>query len=464
MMKNSSRRTFIAQLATAGTAAVVGFPLTSSAKKPSEKRDVTSYIIKNACILSMDPSIGELKNGDILVENDKIVAVRENITDHKATVIDGSGMIALPGFIETHWHIWTSLMRAMPVTAPDVDYFTMSIRLGKLYSPQNTYHSTRLAIAEAISSGITHIHDWSHNVISADHAEASLRAMKEAGIRARFSMGVASGQQNVDLHLLNQLKRNWDRHSNGGLMDLGLAWPGIENNRPAGRTEIETARKLNLPVSVHAGRRKDGSDSVDKIASMGLLAKDLQIVHGTDTTAKEYQDIAAANATISTSPFSEMKIGYGLPPAAEMLKSGAALGFSVDTTPLTGNADMFAVMKMFMNLANGMSRNEFQVTAKRVLEIATIEAARSMGLSNRTGSITPEKKADIQLVNTRDINIGVVTDPYDVLTLAAQPYNVDTVMVNGKILKRHGKLTYVDTNEVIEQAKLSLKDLMQRAK
>lgn len=462
-MKTTSRRTFIAQMTTAGIAAASGLPSAVSAQAAAKKKDDHSFLIKNAYILSMDPAIGELKKGDILVQNDKISAVQENITNDGATVIDGSGMIALPGFVETHWHVWTSLMRAMAGSIPGVDYFSLSVKLGKLYTPDNTYHSTRLAIAEAVSSGITHIHDWSHNIRSSAHAEASLSALKEAGIRARFSMGVAAGEQNVDLNILKQLRQDWSNYTNEGLINLGLAWPGIENNRPAGRKEIETARHLGIPVSMHAGRKKDGSDSISKLAEAGLLGQDLQIIHGTDSTLQEYLKIAAAGATVSASPFSELRIGYGLTPAAEMLKCGAAIGFSVDTTPLSGNADMFAIMKIFMNLADGMSKNEFQVTARRVLEVATIEGARSMGISNQTGSLTPGKKADIQLINTRDINIGIVTDPFYIVTLAAQPYNVDTVMVNGQLLKRHAKLTYIDSNKVVEQASNSLSDLMHRA-
>lgn len=479
MFEQTSRRKFIAGLTTAGLATALGVPALAaeqraatdpaaglSTAEPGAKASdaLTSiYLIKNAQILSMDPAIGDFI-GDILVENEEIIALQKHIVNAKATVIDGTGMIALPGFVETHWHLWTSMLRGLSGNVPGEDYFGMSVKYGKLFSPDNTYQSSRLALAEAISSGITYVHDWSHNSLSAYHVQASLKALKESGIRSRYSLGVASGLPDVDLQLLQELHQDWKSYANGGLISLGLAWPGIEKNRAAGVTEIKTARQLGLPVSVHAGRRKDKSDSVSQIAAAGYLGKDLQIVHGIDTTVEEYAQIAKSGATVSASPFSELRIGYGLTPAAEMLKSGAALGFSVDTMPLSGNADMFAMMKIFMNLAAGMERNEFAVTAKRVLEIATIEGAKSMGISAFTGSLSPGKKADIQLVNTRALNIGVVTDPYAVLTLAAQPANVDTVMLNGKLLKSKGKLTTVNVDQLLTEVGASLKALQQRAK
>jgi len=447
----------------AGVLTLPGSQAFASKTQLSQQDSATSYLIKNANIISMDAGIGNLPDGDILIREGKIVSVQKSIIDNRATVINGKGMVVLPGFVETHWHIWTSLMRALAGSKPGLPYFKLATTMGPLYSPENTYDSTRLALAEAISSGITHVHDWSHNIIDQHYAEASLKAIKESGIRSRFSLGVAAGKDDIDLSILQQLKNNWSKYDNNGLISLGLAWPGTTKNLETRRREVITARKLGLPISFHAGRNKDNSDTVQQVLDLGLLEKDMQIVHGINTTKAEYTSIAKAGASVSVSPFSELRIGYGLPPATDMINSGAALGFSVDTTPLSGNADMFAIMKIFTNLATGMSRDEFQITAQRVLEIATIEGARSLGIDQLTGSLTPGKFADLQMINTNAINIGVVTDPVQLITLSAQPSNVDTVMANGKILKRNGQLTYTDIHEVITSARTSLKDLMSRS-
>jgi cytosine/adenosine deaminase-related metal-dependent hydrolase len=129
---------------------------------------------------------------------------------------------------------------------------------------------------------------------------------------------------------------------------------------------------------------------------------------------------------------------------------------SVDTTVLSGNADMFAIMKVIQNIADGEQHSEFAITTHRILKMATMDGARALGLADRTGSLTPGKRADLILVRADDINMAPMTDPTRMIVQAAQPSNVDTVVVDGRILKRDGKLTGVDTKAVIAAAKSTL--------
>jgi 5-methylthioadenosine/S-adenosylhomocysteine deaminase len=120
-------------------------------------------------------------------------------------------------------------------------------------------------------------------------------------------------------------------------------------------------------------------------------------------------------------------------------------------------------MKLAQNVENGTSENEFKLTARRVLELATIEGARSMGISNIIGSLTVGKRADLIMVSTRDVNLGVFGEPAHMLVSAAQPANVDTVMVDGRILKRGGKLTVMDGRQIAEEAAAASAALRRRA-
>jgi cytosine/adenosine deaminase-related metal-dependent hydrolase len=147
----------------------------------------------------------------------------------------------------------------------------------------------------------------------------------------------------------------------------------------------------------------------------------------------------------------------------EYLDHKVNLALSVDTTPLTGNADMFGIMKLAQNLENGRSENEFKLPARRVLELATIEGAKALGLADRTGSLKKGKRADIIMVNTRDVNIGPFTDPAYMLVDSAQASNVDTVLVDGRILKRKGKLTTIDIGKLMEEASAASLGIRQRA-
>jgi cytosine/adenosine deaminase-related metal-dependent hydrolase len=229
------------------------------------------------------------------------------------------------------------------------------------------------------------------------------------------------------------------------------------------RQEIEAARTLGIPVTVHACGPVSSAGQIAALAQAGLLGPDLQVVHANCATPAEIAQLAEAGATVSVSPFSEILIGYGLPRTAEFLAAGIPTGLSVDTTVLSGNADMFAIMKVTQGIANARAQDEFALTARRVLELATIEGARSLGMAGEIGSLTPGKRADLILVETGSPNLGVFTDPAHMLVTAAQPANVDTVIVDGQILKRGGVLTMLDPAQVSTEARTALAGVRARA-
>jgi len=152
-----------------------------------------------------------------------------------------------------------------------------------------------------------------------------------------------------------------------------------------------------------------------------------------------------------------------LPQTSKFLDAGIPVGLSVDTVELSGNADMFGIMKVVQNAENGIAENEFKLSARRVLQLATSEGARSMGIGDKTGSLKPGKRADLIMVDTRGVNLGIFGDPAHMLVTAAEPANVDTVVVDGRILKRHGKLTVFDVDAVVSDAAAANVALRKRA-
>jgi cytosine/adenosine deaminase-related metal-dependent hydrolase len=274
----------------------------------------------------------------------------------------------------------------------------------------------------------------------------------------------------MDLAGLARLHQDLGSGTGGGRISLGMAWRGPGGSNPAMnvppalyRQEIEAARALGLPVTVHACGPRSAAGQIAALAQAGLLGPDLQVVHANCATPAEIAQLAEAGATVSVSPFTEILIGYGLPRTAEFLDAGIPTGLSVDTTVLSGNADMFAIMKVTQGIANAAAQDEFALTARRVLELATIEGARSLGMAGDVGSLTPGKRADLILVETGSPNLSVFTDPAHMLVTAAQPANVDTVIVGGHILKRGGTLTRLDPAQISAEARMALDGVRARA-
>jgi 5-methylthioadenosine/S-adenosylhomocysteine deaminase len=438
---------------------------------PGHRAGESGLFIRGGHVITMDPATGDIPGGDVLVRGGQIAAVGSGLAAPPGTPeLDATGMIVAPGLVDTHWHMWNTLLRGM--SAEGGGYFRVSAGLGREFGPRDIYLGTLLACAEAVSSGITTVHDWCHNVRGPGHAEAGLRALAEAGLRARFSYGYAAGHPNgepMDTAGLRSLHAAWPAYSGGGLLSLGMAWRGTGGSNPAMRVapgiyraEIAAARELGLPVTVHACGPPTAAGQIAALAADGLLGPDLQVVHANCATAAEISALADAGAPVSVSPFSELLIGYGLPRTAAFLAAGLTVGLSVDTTVLTGNADMFAIMKVTQGIANGEAAGEFAMTARQALELGTLSGAASLGLAGQTGSLAPGKRADIICVSTAGANLGVLTDPAYLLVTAVQPANVDTVVVDGRVLKRGGRLTFLDPAVIGERARAALAGIRAR--
>jgi 5-methylthioadenosine/S-adenosylhomocysteine deaminase len=433
---------------------------------------MVNIVIRGGYVLTRDAA-GDIPGGDVYISDGTIRAVGKDLDVPGAAVIDATGAIVAPGLVDTHWHMWNTLLRGLSDGTDQAGYFKTCVGLGRQFLPRDTYEGTRLACAEAIDAGITTVHDWSHNIRGLDWAQAGLTALAESGLRARFSYGYETGHRNDALMALDHLAKvaaAWPAYSAGGRIHLGMAWRGTGGSNPAMRVapglytqEIEAARGLGLPVTVHACGPRAAAGQVETYAAAGLLGPDLQLVHLNNASPHEVQLAAEYGTPVSVSPFTELQIGYGQPVTGQLLAAGVPVGLSVDTTMLSGNADMFAIMKVTQACANALAYNEFALTAREVLRLATIDGARTLGLDSVTGSLTPGKRADVIVVSAGAPNIGVLTDPARLLVTAAHPGNVDTVIADGRVLKRAGALTGYDLAEVSGSARAALAGVLARA-
>ncbi|MEQ1883455.1 MAG: amidohydrolase family protein [Bryobacteraceae bacterium] len=427
------------------------------------------FIIRNAYVMTMERETGDISGGDVHFKNGEIVAVGKALKAPGATVIDGQKMIVLPGMVETHWHTWNTLLRSFAGEKPDQGYFPTAAVFGAQMTPEDMYRGTRLATLEAINSGTTTIHSFCHNLRSRAHGEGDLRALRESGIRARWSWGWAQGlpdTQISDIAGLEAMHRDWAQFANDGLLTMGFAWRGMFRTtllpREVYRPEFDAARKLGLPISLHVASSETTKGQVEAHAKEGMLGKDVQIIHALSVTPAEIEMVAKSGAQVSVSPGSELRIGYGFTKISEYLDAGVPLGVSIDNTALSGDANMFGILKMIRNIENAKKHDEFAMTARRVLELGTIDGAKTLGLGDRIGSLKAGKRADIVMISLRAPNMGVFSDPSHLVVEATQPENVDTVIVDGRILKRNGKLTAMATDQILADADASFAELRKK--
>ena len=432
------------------------------------------FVLRNGYVLTMDAELGDIPDADVHVKNGEIIAIGTNLKAPAAIAIDASRMIVLPGLIDTHWHMWTTFLRCMAGDNPHDGYFPMTTAYGQAMNPEDMYNSTLLAAAEAIYSGTTTVNDECHNVRSPDFAVADIRALQDAGLRARWSYGAYRGipaGQLRDLEHFEKLHQTWADYSKEGLLSIGFAWGGVgctafpisADSVAAARKEFEAIRRLDAPISMHLSAKENtASGWIDTLARENFLGRDVLLIHGLSASPEEMKLMARSGASISVSPGAELRIGYGLTKACDFAEAGVNVCVSADSVPLTGNAHLFGVLKLLRNVENAKAFSEFKLSARRALQFATINGARALGIDHLVGSLTPGKRADLIAIRTDVITMGVFTDPTHMLVEATEPANVDTVVVDGRILKRAGKFTSLLPEQIIAGASASLKAVSKR--
>ncbi|SFB50525.1 Tat (twin-arginine translocation) pathway signal sequence [Rhizobium sp. NFR07] len=435
-----SRRSFMGGVcATAALAATRGFAQQSN-----------EVVLSGGHIVSMDPDIGDLERGDILIRDGAIAEIAPSISGG-ARRIDMAGRVVMPGFVDTHWHMWNTIARGLPRSRLGPFGKTMPA-LAKVWTPQASALSIRLAVAEAVNSGITTIHNWAHNTAGLEFAEAELEAMRASGLRGRFSHGypqLLKLGDRMDFAALEDFQR---RHFGGegqgaDMIELGLCTREPDRSQDAiWREEWEIARRLGIPVTTHiaSDRKAAAMGSIRKMADSNLLGPDIQLMHATHASDEDLALVKKAGSPVSISPWTELEVGYGVPPAARLAASGVEMGLSVDNMVLAGNADMFSVMKLTADLAAGSAEKQAVLPDRKVLERAMISGARTLGLNDVTGSLKVGKRADIIAARADGINTRPAGTIDFMLTHAAQPANVDLVMVDGEIHKENSRLARID--------------------
>jgi cytosine/adenosine deaminase-related metal-dependent hydrolase len=431
-------------------------------------------LIQNAIVMTMDDTLGTLIGGSVLIDGDRIAAVGSGITDADAEIVDGCNMICMPGFVDTHRHLWSTILRGCCCCGSLDDYFARSIfTYGPAYKPEDSYAAARLGLAETIDTGITTIHAWEHNIQTPAHARAVLQALRESGIRGRFGYGAsndpnagssfAKGTEPVDFEDIKRLQDEEFKQA-GGLLHLGVCSIGVEFSK-VWQDEFATARSMGLPISAHTMMtRKLVTEcrGVTEYHKHNALGPDLLLIHAIHGNEEEFGYLAKTKTPVSIATMSELRVGTGLAPVVEMMRAGIDICHSVDTMVSSDNADMFALLRVTMCLQRGRLEDPTVYTPDQVLKQATIGGARAMGLDKDIGTLVPGKKADIILIRTDVMNMAPMNVPDGQVVLAAQPKNVDTVWIDGVVKKERGVLVGHDEKKLVAEATAAVKGISQR--
>jgi len=431
----------------------------ASAPAAAEKQ----ILLKGGAVLTMDPALGNFRNADVLIEGRKIAAVGPNLAGNGAEVIDASNMIVMPGFVDTHRHIWEGLLRNVGADTP-LEGREGYIRfvLGKFapsFRPQDAYVGNLVSALGALDAGITTLLDWSHIQGSPEHTDAVIKALQDSGMRAVFAYGFpwwGDWNDRQPSWFVRAAKEYFS--SKDQMLTYALAAPGPEFvDFEIARDHWKLAREVDARITTHVGVGSYGQEGkVQEMGEAGLLRDDTTYIHCTTLNETEIQMIVDTGGTVSLAAPVEMMMGHGMPPIQKFLDRGLNPSLSVDVeTNVPG--DMFTQMRSVMSLQHvlsyerqlaGDTKAPQPIRTRDVLAYATIEGARANGLAHKTGSLTPGKEADVIMLRTDTPNVFPVNDPIGAVVWSMDTSNIDSVFVAGGAMKRNGRLLHVDWNAV----------------
>jgi cytosine/adenosine deaminase-related metal-dependent hydrolase len=426
-------------------------------------------LIRGGAVVTMDPAIGELTSGDVLLEADRIVAVDRRIEPGDAEIIDASGMVVMPGLINGHLHTWQTGLRGLAGDWTVAQYMRAMHRgLATLFRPKDIHIANLMGALNQINNGVTTLVDWCHNNPTPEHSDAAIQGLEESGIRALFLHGSPKpdpkpGQKHFSEVPMPRAEverfRKGKFAANDGHITFGLAILGpYYSTYEVTRTDIMLAREFDVFASMHVGGGTAiAPNGFERLLAENLIDRRVTIVHGNDIAPDTIGRMVERGGTFTVTAEIELQMGYGDPLTGLLHGLGAPIAIGTDVEPAVGS-DLFTAMRVTLQherhraitttLARAGSRpEEMPVTCRDALGWVTTGAARIAGLDHRIGSLTPGKQADIVMLRADDLNMAPLHDLIGGVVMQASTANVDTVMIAGRIVKQGGRLLARDVGE-----------------
>jgi cytosine/adenosine deaminase-related metal-dependent hydrolase len=426
----------------------------------------STFVIRGGCVLTMDHDLGDFDVADVLVQDGVITDVGPDIEGHGVAEIDAKNTIVLPGFVDTHRHMWQGILRNSMPDADLAEY--MKIVNGVLaanFQPEDVYAGNHISAIGALNSGVTTVLDWSQVQNTPQHSDAAIDALLDAGIRAVFAFGPPRGGAGPGDGLrADDARRLAGRRFSGkeSLLTLAIAAAGPEVLPvDIAAHDWRLAEELDARVAVHVGTAQYGQHRrLEEFIRTNAVGERTTYIHGGTLCDDEWQMIADSGAAVSISSPIEMQMGHGNPPIQKALDRGLLPSLSVDVE-VSAPGDFFTQMRSAFAVQR-MGAHDLVLRGKAapallrsrdVVDFATRAGAFATGLAGHIGSLTVGKQADVILLRTDLINVAPVNDAYGAIVTSMDTSNVDTVMVAGKIRKWRGGLVGIDVEKVCSTAR-----------
>lgn len=444
-------------------------------------------IIKNAYLVTMNAKREVIPNACIAVEGDKILAVGTDalLEQYQAdNIIDAAGKYVFPGFISTHSHLFQTMLKGLGRDKFLMDWLNSSVRVAlHNYDEETVYYAALSGCIEAIRSGTTTILDYmyAHPIKGLD--DCVIQAFEDIGIRGvlgrafttvgSFPPEIACPMVETEQDFFDNVRRlekKYRGHSRIGVcMAPGIIW---DHTNDGFREMRRTANELHMPITMHLVETPDDDafsqqmyqeDTIPHLEKLGILGPDFIAVHCVYMKDEDLDTFKKYDVKVSHNPNSNMVLASGVPRIPEMLQKGITVSLACDGSASNDTQNMLEVIKAASLMQKVHHRDPSLMPASTVVELATLGGARAMGREDSIGSIEPGKKADLVIFDPLSPFSAPVHDPVSALVYSCSPDNIKTVMIDGKVVLKDGKMANVDEEKVIRETQRLATKLVEKS-
>lgn len=444
--------------------------------------------ITGGTVITMDPGRRIFDPGYILVRDGAIAGVgpAAQLPPGVARALDASGKVVLPGFINTHTHLFQTLLKGPGDDRQLEEWFRSVVGPASCeLTEEDCYRAAVVGCLEAIRSGTTTVKDFMYTHPRPRLSDAVIRGMVDTGVRGVFvrgyiDYGEAYGVPRPLIQPLDEILGDGER--------VVKRYHGAENSRIQVRfgpcmiwsctTEgLQATQRLaddlgvgltmhiaETPFSVSNAMERFGVGDLAILERIGFLDSPTLAVHCVHLTERDLRILKARGVAVSHNPTSNMYLASGVAPVPQMLLAGIPVGLATDGPASNNNQNMIQALKFGALLHKVHTLDPTAITAEQTLEMATIGAARALGIDDRVGSLEAGKRADVVILDLRTVFAAPVHHPVSSLVYAAIGSEVETVVIDGRIVMEDGRILTVPEEEALRNAQRASEELLERAR
>lgn len=422
--------------------------------------------------------------GYVRVKDSLIEEVREGSPrqiDNDEAVIDAFDCVLMPGLVNAHTHLYQVLLRAVWEDLPLLPWLKRIYGAAQVLRPEHFYAGTMLGCIEAVQTGVTTLCE--HNFLNPDPecGFETIRAIRDSGLRAVFARTIMdTGEMVPDCvkeqsqHAFRHIEAMMNANQGSDLLTFmtGPNTPPLNTSPDLLRDIHRFADEKSIGISAHVAesksvveftREKHGkSGVVEFLDDFDIPGSTSLFAHCVHISEPEIQLLKERGTSVSHNPVSNMMLGDGVAPVVALLRRGVNIALGTDGAASNHSQDLFETMKAASLLQKVYHQDAGVIDAYTVLRMATLGGARALGLTSWCGTLEVGKRADLILVRLETIHNQPLNDLFSQLVHCAKASDVQTVIVDGRVLMKDRQLQFAEERRVLEEAKKANRDLMTR--